>query len=121
VAGDLHDSLEHLMRSHSIEPGEVVFAEPWQARAFALVLALAERGHLNWEDFRRGLIEHIAKAERAAGAEGDYYGSWLKALEAQLGASSLATTPEIEQRAADLAANPPAPTKATSAGPIRIA
>jgi len=121
VAGDLQDSLEHLIHSQATSPDEIIFAEPWQARVFAIVLALAESRYLNWEDFRRSLIDQIAGADRTPGANVDYYESWLKALESVLGASSLATTPEIERRASDIAANPPAPTRATSSGPVRLA
>jgi Nitrile hydratase beta subunit len=40
--------------------GELVFAEPWEGRAFGLTMALAERGVLSYETFRAVLIERIA-------------------------------------------------------------
>ena len=33
--------------------GELVFGEPWEGRAFGLVMALVDSGRLSYEDFRR--------------------------------------------------------------------
>lgn len=60
-----------------------VFAAPWQAQAFALVLALHERGVFSWAEW----TAEIAAAIRDAQAAGDpdtgatYYQHWLTALE----------------------------------------
>ncbi|HKV55548.1 MAG TPA: nitrile hydratase accessory protein [Candidatus Binataceae bacterium] len=118
------DSFERAIRSRGIQPDEVVFAEPWQARVFALVLALAERQSVDWEEFRRHLIDQIAAADVEAartGAGASYYESWLAALEALLDTSAIAPSAEIDRRADHIAANPPAPTKAASSRPVRIA
>ena len=40
--------------------GELVFAEPWESRAFGLALALHDGGAFEWEDFRQELIATIA-------------------------------------------------------------
>lgn len=53
-----------------------VFAEPWQAKAFTLVVALHEKGHLSWPDWTAAL-----SAEIAAAPHDDYYECWLAALE----------------------------------------
>lgn len=59
------------------------FAEPWQAQAFALTLALHERGAFTWPEW----TEALAAAIRAARARGDpddgstYWQHWLDALE----------------------------------------
>ena len=58
------------------EPEEPVFAEPWQARAFALVLKLAERGHFTSSEWTTALSGQVA------GDDGShYYEHWLAALE----------------------------------------
>jgi nitrile hydratase accessory protein len=60
-----------------------VFAEPWQAQAFALTLRLHERGVFEWSEW----AEHLSRAIRAAQQEGDpdlgdtYYQHWVSALE----------------------------------------
>lgn len=60
-----------------------VFAAPWQAQAFALVLALHERGAFNWPEWAAALSRQIAKAQAAGDPDrGDtYYHHWLEALE----------------------------------------
>ncbi len=60
-----------------------VFAEPWQAQAFALTVALHERGLFEWTEWAR----YLSCAIRDAQATGDpdlgdtYYRHWLAALE----------------------------------------
>lgn len=70
-----------------------VFAAPWQAQAFAMTLALHERGLFTWPDWARTLAAQIAAAPAQPGEDaGDaYYRQWLAALEqivADKGASS---------------------------------
>ena len=64
--------------------GEPVFAEPWQAQAFAMTLALHQRGLFSWSEWADTLGRHIAAARAAGDADlGDtYYHHWLTALEA---------------------------------------
>jgi nitrile hydratase accessory protein len=117
-------SLETLMKSRGIEPREVTFSAPWEARAFALALALAERNCFVWDEFRDRLIAEIAKADTAAAAGRDapgYYECWIAALEGTITAKAIAGAGEIDRHADRIAANPPMPTKAISTGPIKIA
>lgn len=70
-----------------------VFAEPWQAQAFAMTLALHERGLFSWPEWAQALAAQISAAQVAGDADlGDtYYHHWLTALEtlvAHKGASS---------------------------------
>jgi nitrile hydratase accessory protein len=60
-----------------------VFAEPWQAQVFALVLALHERGVFSWPEWAAGLGRAIRDAQEAGDPDlGDtYYRHWLTALE----------------------------------------
>lgn len=62
-----------------------VFAEPWEAQAFALVVALHERGAFSWAEWSGAL-----GAEIAAAPELPYYRQWLAALEGLLDAKGLA-------------------------------
>jgi nitrile hydratase accessory protein len=50
------------------------FAEPWEAQAFALVVALNERGLLPWPEWTQALAAELDGAE-------SYYHAWLSALE----------------------------------------
>ena len=61
-----------------------VFREPWEAKAFAMAVQLAEEGVFTWAEWTQALSQEIAAA-RAAGEPdfGDtYYVHWLRALEA---------------------------------------
>ncbi|MEI8303348.1 MAG: nitrile hydratase accessory protein [Burkholderiales bacterium] len=60
-----------------------VFREPWEAQAFALVVALHERGLFTWPQWAACLSETLAQAqdEGAAPDGHDYYRHWLTALE----------------------------------------
>ncbi len=116
--------LEPLMKAGGIEPREVNFAAPWEARAFSLAHALVEHDCFTWDEFRDRLIAEIAKADTVAAAGGaapGYYECWLVALEASITAKAIATVGEIDRHADRIAANPPMPTKAVAKGPITIA
>ena len=70
-----------------------VFKEPWEAKAFAMVLELHERGLFTWTEWAETLAHEIRAAQSAGDADsGDtYYRHWLHALEsmaARKGATS---------------------------------
>ncbi|BEP86049.1 MULTISPECIES: nitrile hydratase accessory protein [unclassified Variovorax] len=70
-----------------------VFREPWEAQAFAMTLALHERGLFSWVEWAEALATQISAAQAAGDPDtGDtYYRHWLAALEnlvARKGASS---------------------------------
>ncbi|HXO64105.1 MAG TPA: nitrile hydratase accessory protein [Steroidobacteraceae bacterium] len=70
------------------------FREPWEAQAFAMTLALHQRGLFTWAEWAQALAAQIAAAQAAGDADlGDtYYRHWLLALEklvATKGASSI--------------------------------
>ncbi len=71
-------------------PGEPVFAEAWQARAFALAAELNARGRLAWPDFTAALGAELARDG------GDYWRAWLRALEGWLAAEGLAAPATVE-------------------------
>jgi nitrile hydratase accessory protein len=60
-----------------------VFNDPWEARAFAMVVALHERGLFTWPQWAAALSRQIALAQAAGDADlGDtYYRHWVLALE----------------------------------------
>jgi nitrile hydratase accessory protein len=65
-----------------------VFNEPWEARAFAMTLALHERGVFTWPQWAAALSRQISQARAAGDADlGDtYYQHWLRALESLVSA-----------------------------------
>jgi nitrile hydratase accessory protein len=73
-----------------------VFAEPWEAQAFALAVALQERGLFTWREWAQTLGEEIRRAQDAGDPDtgATYYRHWLAALErlvAEKGAADAAT------------------------------
>ena len=74
-----------------------VFAEPWQAQAFALALQLHAGGAFTWPEWAAALAARL----KAAGPDDEaerYYEHWLAALEDLVTAKSLATAPELGAR-----------------------
>jgi nitrile hydratase accessory protein len=66
-----------------LDAGSPTFKEPWEAKAFAMTLALHQRGLFTWPQWAEALSQQIALAQAAGDADlGDtYYQHWLLALE----------------------------------------
>jgi nitrile hydratase accessory protein len=71
--------------------GEPVFAEPWQAQAFALAVNLSAQGHFTWKEWAAALADELkAAADRGEPDDGShYYEHWLAALERLVTAKGL--------------------------------
>jgi nitrile hydratase accessory protein len=76
-----------------------VFREPWEAQAFAMTLALHERGLFLWTEWAAALAAEIAAAQRDGDADrGDtYYRHWLATLERLVAAKGASTPLELER------------------------
>ena len=76
-----------------------VFREPWEARAFAVALALHERGVFTWPEWATALADQIKRAQAAGDADsGDtYYQHWLATLETLVAAKGVAPTDMLHQ------------------------
>ena len=68
-----------------------MFAEPWQAQAFALAVKLCEAGHFTWKEWAATLAEELkAAADRSEPDDGSrYYDHWVAALERLVSAKEL--------------------------------
>ena len=75
------------------DDGGPVFREPWEAQAFALAVALNQRGLFTWTEWAAALSEEIKRAQAAGDPDlGDtYYRHWLVALERILATKGVAT------------------------------
>lgn len=71
-----------------------MFAEPWQAQAFALTLGLCEAGLFTWAEW----VETLAAVLREAGERGAYYEHWLAALERISLAKGLTDRAALDER-----------------------
>ena len=69
-----------------------VFAEPWEAQAFSIVVALHERGVIEWPEWTARLAAEIERAQAAGDPDtGEtYYRHWLAALERLVSEKGLA-------------------------------
>ena len=65
------------------DEGGPVFAEPWQAQAFALAVKLSEQGHFTWKEWAAALAAELKAAADSGEADdgSHYYEHWLAALE----------------------------------------
>jgi nitrile hydratase accessory protein len=77
-----------------------VFAEPWEAQAFALAVKLSEEGHFTWKEWAAALADELrAAAERGEPDDGShYYHHWLAALEHLVTAKGLTDGVAMETR-----------------------
>jgi nitrile hydratase accessory protein len=84
--------------------GELVFAEPWESRAFAMAVALNQADAFTWQRFQAALIARIARWEAAdERARWSYYHHWLGALEDVLGDVGAVRSDEVTALADNLA------------------
>ena len=78
-----------------------VFREPWEAQAFALAVALHERGLFTWAEWAAALSGEIRRAQEAGDPDtGDtYYHHWLAALERLVADRQLTDAATLERYA----------------------
>src|SRR5262245_23728988 len=76
--------------------GEPVFAEPWQAQAFALTVTLHQAGSFTWSEWADALGAEIKRAGAADAGGARYYEFWLAALENLIAAKGLLSPQEID-------------------------
>lgn len=80
------DAMRTLMPDLADMPGlpcdgdGAVFAAPWEAKAFALIVLLHQRGHFEWRAWVQALAAEIAQ-DRSRDLATPYYLLWLTAAE----------------------------------------
>ena len=77
-----------------------VFAEPWQAQAFALAVRLSSEGYFTWKEWATALAEELqSAADRGNPDDGShYYEHWLAALEHLVTSKGLADRAALASR-----------------------
>ena len=90
---------ESLPRLPKDEDGPV-FAEPWQAQAFAMAVKLSELGYFTWKEWAAALAAELqAAANRGAPDDGShYYHHWLTALERLVATKGIVTSEALAAR-----------------------
>jgi nitrile hydratase accessory protein len=91
-----HPSFARLPRD---EAGPV-FAEPWQAQAFALAVKLSEQRHFTWKEWAAALADELkAASDRGEPDDGShYYEHWLTALERLVAEKGLSNPQALLER-----------------------
>jgi nitrile hydratase accessory protein len=74
-----------------------IFREPWEAKAFAMVIRLHERGLFTWTEWAESLAQEIRAAPAGGEAAGGdtYYRHWLRTLEALVVRKGAASIDEL--------------------------
>jgi nitrile hydratase accessory protein len=82
------------------DEGGPVFAEPWQAQAFALAVRLSAQGHFTWKEWAATLAHELkAAVDRGEPDDGShYYEHWLAALERLVTSKHLTDDAELLTR-----------------------
>jgi len=82
------------------DEGGPVFAEPWQAQAFALAVKLSEQGHFTWKEWAAALAAELKAAEdRGEPDDGThYYEHWLATLERMVTGKGLTDAAALSAR-----------------------
>ena len=82
------------------DEGGPVFAEPWEAQAFAMAVRLSAAGYFTWKEWAATLAEELkAAVDRGEPDDGTrYYHHWLAALERVVVAKNLSNLSELRAR-----------------------
>ena len=82
------------------DAGGPVFNAPWEAQAFAMALALHERGQFSWKEWAQTLADVIAEVRQRGEADtGEhYYRHWQTALERIAARKGLVSDALLEHR-----------------------
>jgi nitrile hydratase accessory protein len=85
---------------NDVPPRNPVFNAPWEAQAFAMAVALHERGVFTWKEWAAMLAQVIAEVRgRGEPDTGeDYYLHWLAALERLVAEKGVASAQVLAQR-----------------------
>jgi len=93
-------SVVEALPSLPVDKDGPVFAEPWQAQAFALAVKLSEAGYFTWKEWAATLAQELkAAADRGEPDDGShYYEHWLVALERLVTAKGLTDVASLLER-----------------------
>jgi nitrile hydratase accessory protein len=96
------------------QSNELAFDEPWEVRAFALVVAAHTNGHYPWAEFQQALIASIKDWEESVGDGTDvrerswsYYEHWVDAFERVLLSRGAVDAEAVERMTREVLEAPP--------------
>jgi nitrile hydratase accessory protein len=101
---EAHDTAERFAASPLLprDAGGPVFAEPWQAQAFAMAVQLSAAGHFTWTEWTTALGAQLqAAVGRGEPDDGSrYFEHWLAALEHLVAEKQLTDLTALRERKA---------------------
>jgi nitrile hydratase accessory protein len=77
---------------------DIKFAEPWEARVFAIIVALAQDDHFTWSEWVERFSKEVAAQtaiEASGGTPLTYYEQWLRAAEKLLVTKGVTTQEQL--------------------------
>ncbi len=82
------------------DDGVPVFREPWEAQAFAMTLALYDRGLFTWTEWAAALSAAIKQAQASGDCDdgSTYYQHWLAAIEQLVNDKEIASEQALAER-----------------------
>jgi nitrile hydratase accessory protein len=85
------------------DSGATAFREPWQGKAFAMVVLLHRQGRFEWDEWVRVLGAEVAAAPQQPGEDPDaaYHRQFLAALERIVAALGIANPDDQRRRKED--------------------
>ena len=91
-----------ICKSLPLSPNDdVKFNEPWEARAFAIVVRLTNAGHFTWAEWVECFSKEVAEAttvESEGGIAKTYYQQWLTAAEKMMVAKGVTSFDQLAAR-----------------------
>ena len=84
LSGDsINTAFPGLLHDSGKDEQQPLFAEPWEAHAFAITVKLSEKGLFKWSEWTNSLAKEIKEVKEQGNPDFDntYYKFWLSALE----------------------------------------
>ena len=95
IPTDTPNALAKQLPKIPVDDDGPIFAEPWQAQAFAMTVKLHEKGAFTWPEWAQHLGAELAAAGENDSAD-NYYLHWLRALEKLLDEKNIVPDTERE-------------------------
>jgi nitrile hydratase accessory protein len=81
--------------------GDMVFSQPWEAKAFAIIVTLSQAGYFTWSEWVDCFSAHVSKAttiEAEGGTAKAYYEQWVDATEELLTTKGITSSEQLFAR-----------------------
>ena len=96
----MNTAFPSILQDFGKDEQQPVFAEPWEAHAFAIAVKLSEKGLFKWSECSEALTEEIKIAKEQGNPDfgNTYYQFWLSALESILLEKNILKKSDLKSR-----------------------